>query len=148
MQQVLWRCRPCLKPSLVDEERSLCAGLCGCTATDTRSCVCLSDGGTIAVVFVFYLLGSMGILAGAGWAALALNAAASARSAVGSSAAADNVLAGAAGLVVAAPGVGLILSGLLLLAIGGGLARLDGIVRQVRRTNRILESIAERTEVR
>lgn len=95
------------------------------------------------MAYIFYLLGWLGILAGAGWAALAFQAAASARGAVGSPAAGDSALAGVAGVVVAAPGLGLMFSGLLL-AIGGGLARLDGIVRQSRRTNRMLQSIADR----
>jgi UPF0716 family protein affecting phage T7 exclusion len=93
---------------------------------------------------VFYVLGWLGIIAGGGWAALAIQAAASTSSAISSPAASDSALAGVAGVLVAAPGIGLMFSGLLLLAIAGGLSRLDGILRHSRRTARIMQTMAER----
>lgn len=94
------------------------------------------------MAYVFYVLGWLGILGGGGWIALTLQASRNIDPA--------GPYAGAAALgqfVAMAPGFSIMFGGLLLLAIGGGLARLDGILRYARMSARTNKDILEITRI-
>lgn len=74
---------------------------------------------------VFYIIGGIGIAGGLLWSVGAVGIASSAGLSGGQAIEAGATLAG---LIAAAPGIGLTISSLLLLAVGGVLARLDRIV--------------------
>jgi hypothetical protein len=90
------------------------------------------------MAFVFYVLGWLGILGGGGWVALALYAA---RNVDQTSPYAESAVLGS--LIAMAPGFSVSFGGLLVLAIGGGLARLDGILRYSRMSARTLQDLHE-----
>jgi hypothetical protein len=90
------------------------------------------------MAFVFYVLGWLGILAGGGWVGLALYAA---RNVDQTSPYAEAAVLGS--LVAMAPGFSVSFGGLLVLAIGGGLARLDGILRYSRMSARTIKDLHE-----
>lgn len=94
---------------------------------------------------MFYVLGWLSIVGAGGWLALVYQSASEARAFAGTDQyASAGALIGT--LAIGAPGVGVLFGGLLLLAIGGGLARLDGILRHSRRSARILDDMIRRDE--
>lgn len=84
---------------------------------------------------LFYLLGLIGIAFGSWWVASAFANARSAGSGTMTSMEALGTL------IAAAPGFSVLMSGLVLLAIGGILSRLDAVVRYSRQAARTLKEI-------
>ncbi|MGB3338286.1 MAG: hypothetical protein WBA73_14020 [Devosia sp.] len=89
---------------------------------------------------VFNALGWLAVLIGGAWSGLILFAPRAGAALTGM-----DVLAR---LVVAWPGLGLVFSGLFLLAIGGVLSRLDKIVRNTAGTAAATEALMDRGAVR
>jgi hypothetical protein len=87
------------------------------------------------MAYVFYVLGMLGLFGGLLWTGMAFRA-------VGQLNGADPYYS--AGLAIGAfatmsPGIGLMVVGLFLLAIGGILGRLDRIARYSRMTHRLIK---------
>ena len=85
---------------------------------------------------VLYLLGWLAVLGGGGWAALSLSTSVAEALRRGGAEPLPSLLA----LAIATPGLGMMLGGLLLLAAGGVLTRLDRIVRNTGETLELLEA--------
>jgi hypothetical protein len=92
------------------------------------------------MAYLFYVLGWLSVLAGGAWLAVVVTAASrSSALAGGDQYASAGAMLGL--LAVGTPALGVLFGGLILLAIGGGLARLDGILRHSRRTARVLDDM-------
>jgi hypothetical protein len=86
------------------------------------------------MAYAFYVLGVLVTGGGIWWTVVAYNAA---------SGASPGAAQAFAMLMIAAPGFSVIFAGLILLAIGGGLARLDTIARYSRQTARLMRAMQE-----
>lgn len=82
---------------------------------------------------VFYILGWLGMLTGAGWLALTARAAAE-----GANAPAATAIAL---MLISTPATGLIIGGLLLIAVGGVITRLNRIARNTADTADAVEAL-------
>ena len=86
------------------------------------------------MVAVFFVLGALTIGGGAFWVFVTFKATS------------IQTISEGAVLLLATPGVGAIVLGLLFVAIGGGLHRLDRILRFTRETSRTLKALAEQRD--
>lgn len=93
------------------------------------------------MAIVFYLLGTIAVLVGGAWTAITIEAGRK-TSAFTRGGEADGIALFAT-IVAATPGLSTLFAGLFLLAIGGGLARLDRIVRYSRQTALVMRDLQQ-----
>ena len=98
------------------------------------------------MAYVFYLVGWLAVLGGGSWGYLTIRTAGALAEPAPGAAQGANSLANLATLVLIAPSLSIIAGGLIFLAIGAALSRLDAIARYSRQSMRLLREMHAETK--